>query len=67
MGSQAELGYLFMRQSTVASGEFPASLAYVEVGSIISSRPCIWQSCFLCLGVARGVEVLDFSGDAAFM
>ena len=28
MGVQTELGYLFMRQSTVTSGEFPASLAY---------------------------------------
>ena len=29
MGVQTELGYLFMRQSTVASGEFLAYLAYV--------------------------------------
>ena len=34
---------------------------------IISSWPCIWQSCFRCLAVARGVQVLDFSGDAAFL
>ena len=28
-GVQTDLGYLFMRQSTVASGEFSASPAYV--------------------------------------
>ena len=39
---------------------------HLEIWSIISSWPCIWQSCFRCLGVARGVQVLDFSGDAEF-
>ena len=39
---------------------------HLEIWSIFSSRPCIWQSCFRCLGVVRGVQVLEFSGDAAF-
>ena len=40
---------------------------HLEIWSIISLRPCVCQSCFRCLGVVRGVQVLDFSGDAAFL
>ena len=50
----------------VASGEFRASLAYVvhtwKFGALYR-RGFVSGS----LGVARGVQVLDFSGDAAFM
>ena len=43
-------------------------LAWSTLGNLehFLSRPCIWQSCFRCLGVVRRVQVLEFSGDAAF-
>ena len=44
-----------MRQSTVASGLISCIYcsrgSHLEIWSIITSRPCIWQSFFQCPGV----------------
>ena len=67
MGVQTGPGSLFMRQSTVASGEFPAFLARVVHTRKFGAFFVAALYLAVLFQVSGCCQVLDVSGDAAFL